>query len=280
MDRADFSSDTPPETLYKYASFDRVKQILEGGEIYFAAPREFNDPFDGLVVIRTKTLAEREELANNIENKLREMNELPHDWEAKKHAIIHDESKAKEFAKRVRDGWKKSDRTGFCCLTDNCQSLPMWAHYADNHKGCCLAFNFSADFAEIAPEDRFPFYFIKQIAYQDELPKYGMDRVWFDYFYKSGEWAYEREWRAVMFDSGLLPPSEQTDSFLSKKCHGFGPYPLRDHLWRKVILGSKMKKDDKQAIITLARRRSIAVWQATPDPYDYGMSIAKICDGL
>lgn len=257
--------DTPPETLYKYTSFERAWNVLMTNRVYFARLAEFNDPFDGLLAMGTDTRERREKLAENIEKKFREMGEV-FDVQAKQE-FVRNQYKADKFAGFVMNGWRKEDRTGFYCLTDNPQSLPMWAHYADNHAGCRLTFDFSADANESVLEHRFPFHYMKKIEYCDKLPVYDMDRSWHDYSYKSREWAYEREWRAVMFRS----KSNRSDT-------GAGDYPLYDRL-QGVVLGYNMTDANKKDIVRAARQRGVAVFRAEPELYKYGMRITPIDGG-
>lgn len=49
-----------------------------------------------------------------------------------------------------------TDGIGFICLSEECTSSTMWAHYADKHRGVCLEFDFmiesKEDFIEVESE--------------------------------------------------------------------------------------------------------------------------------
>ena len=189
--------------------------------------------------------------------------------------LMDDPSEANIFARNVVNRWQEEDSTGFCCLTDTYQSLPMWAHYADNHAGCCLVFDFSKYSDQRLQKDRFPFHYMKKIEYQVSLPKHNMDSIRHEYSYKSHEWEYEHEWRAVMFDKSVPRQLLRPNSFLTRESNGAGLYPLGDFL-HGVILGYKMKNDDKKDINVAARQRGIFVQQASPELYKYGMRLTKV----
>lgn len=105
-----------PDTVYKYYSLDisekRNKENLDTlykGKIYMSEIKDFNDPFDGRAFFYNP-----KEL-KNIE-RLKHCAGMPID----------------DFCKFIRAA----------CFTDNgVQSMPMWAHYANNHKGFCVSYN-------------------------------------------------------------------------------------------------------------------------------------------
>ena len=263
--------DEPPKTMYKYTSFKRTFDVLMNNKIYFAKFSDFNDPFDGLVALDLDTVEGRKTF---IKNAMKMARESGREIAIEEQEFVDNPSVVDRLI-HVTKRRQKEDSTGFCCLTDTCQSLPMWAHYADNHTGCCLVFDFSKHSNQQSPKDDFPFHYIKKIEYQSNLPKYNMDHIWHYYAYKSCEWEYEHEWRAVMFGKSMLHQSLLLNSFLDRKSNGAGFYPLGDFLCG-VILGYKMKDDAKKAINVAARQRGIFVQQASPESYKYGMSLAEV----
>ena len=263
------SFDKPPETMYKYTSSTRALDILMNNKIYFAKSSEFNDPFDGQVTLDIDTLEKRTIFIENLERKYKISLPIK-----EKQEFINNPSEADRLARAVVNKWQKANSTGVCCLTHTCQSLPMWAHYADNHTGCCLMFDFSKHSNLKSPKDDFPFYWMKKIEYQTDLPKYNMGGMC-DYFHKSHEWEYENEWRAIMFDKNMLL-SPNAD--FHKECNGAGLYPLGDFLCG-VILGNKMEDARKKSIKIVARQRGIYVQQASPEVYKYGMRMIEIDNG-
>ena len=262
----------PPESLYKYTTACSAVKILMTNKIYFSTPTEFNDPFDALPVLNMKTKEDRKSCMENMENRIKHEGSPPiPDWNNKKHKIINDQKCADNFAIQYTKGIQKLDKTGFCCLSSVNDSLPMWAHYADNHTGCCLIFNFRN--YNFNPEKFFPFLLMKKIEYRDDLPKHDMNNLASnpEYVYKFIEWAYEHEWRSVMHDSSIDEFSKNHP--IGRKCTGYGLYNLPENILHGVILGCKMKDDYKNVVIEAARYRKTKVYQAIPELYDYGMKI-------
>ena len=263
------SFDKPPETMYKYTSSTRALDILMNNKIYFAKSSEFNDPFDGQVTLDIDTPEKRMVFLGNLVRKHKKDMTIE-----EKRKFVNDSSEADKLARTTVNNWQKANSTGYCCLTDTGQSLPMWAHYADNHTGCCLMFDFSKHSNLKSPKDDFPFYWMKKIEYQKDLPKYNMGGMC-DYIHKSSEWEYENEWRAIMFDKNM---SFRPNADVYREYHGVGFYSLGNFLCG-VILGYRMTKTAQQKIIDAARQRDIYVQQASPEVYKYGMRLTEIDNG-
>ena len=272
---SELTLDIPPKTMYKYTSFKNAFNILTSNKIYFAKLSQFNDPFERLMTLDSYTPEGRRTLIENIEKYMIER------WpdtdmvmtEEQKQEFVDNPSKVDMFNHAVIDTFFKKDSTGFCCLTDTYESLPMWAHYANNHTGCCLIFDFSKYPNQKTEEDRFPFHHMKKVEYRENLPTYNMGRQWHDYFYKSNEWQYEHEWRAIMFNKDVSLKS--LNSFLRQKSHGADLYSLGDFLCG-IILGNKMMDVHKKSIKITARQRRISVQQASHELYKYGIRLTDV----
>ena len=79
------------------------------------------------------------------------------------------------------------------CFSETSTSIPMWAYYANNHKGVCLKYDMSR-LNTTAEEIELKKAFCK-IHYSDYRPKdlhgdYSM-------IVKSSQWAHEHEWRII-----------------------------------------------------------------------------------
>lgn len=109
-----------PEVLFKYYSLsDNEKlngkkfQTLSDGKIFMSTIKDFNDPFDGKgFFYDSKRLEDIERLH------------------------VHGGRLIDDFTVFVR---------GTCFTANGVQSMPMWAHYANNHKGFCVSYNVKED---------------------------------------------------------------------------------------------------------------------------------------
>jgi len=98
-------------------------------------------------------------------------------------------------------------QSGVCCFTETWDIPLMWGHYADQHCGMCL--EFEADLNNLGGCSLLPVLYAT-----DHFPvrvfQFLVDRgAFFQQMLltKQVEWSYEREWRLIRDQSGLLNPS-------------------------------------------------------------------------
>ena len=108
------------------------------------------------------------------------------------------------------------ERIGISCFCESENSLLMWAHYADNHRGICVEYNLletnqqlnftpvsviysntKAHFNSLNPETS------EQDAYELFIQSVTS---------KSPEWSYEKEWRIIQ-DTLQGPAVQRTDDY-------------------------------------------------------------------
>lgn len=132
--------------LYKYTSINQhLYESLGNGTLWFANAKSFNDPYDcsSPVILGAEEerieryfhsiiQSERPELLLNMS-----LSQLLSAWRSESNRI---ESALKSMAA------KALDEMGLLCLSANGKSIPMWAHYADSHRGICLEFETSGDY--------------------------------------------------------------------------------------------------------------------------------------
>jgi hypothetical protein len=117
------------------------------------------------------------------------------------------------------------------CFSEMPDSMVMWSHYANDHKGFCLEY----DFGTLEPEDPrrdalFPVVYDEQrFSIASELArlvnggKKNHTLPILAAIHKSPDWQYEREWRLIcsapgMVDRVLLPMPTLTSVLLGARC--------------------------------------------------------------
>ncbi|MBE6064971.1 DUF2971 domain-containing protein [Clostridium cochlearium] len=173
-----------PSKLYKYQPYEenRISTIINK-KLWFTMPKDMNDPFDSRGVCWN---------TDEIEDFLK--TRVPKD-------------KIKEFGSidSIVDGAIASLRNNIkiTCFSEEIISMPMWSHYANNHKGFCIEYDFT------------------RLSYENDLTKYlfpvGYESHRYDitnlfkmtfsepydhrvkllYFLmnlKHSSWSYEKEW--------------------------------------------------------------------------------------
>jgi hypothetical protein len=119
---------------------------------------------------------------------------------------------SEQFEERIMIRWQKIQEESrknvrVCCFSENNDSILMWSHYADEHRGICVEYDF-LDADNIR-------YLIQPILYSDE--RLAIDTMEgltvlsqvMAAVYKATVWSYESEWRitAIPKEDGKVPES-------------------------------------------------------------------------
>ncbi len=219
-----------PTHLYKYRSLagdsaGYVKDILTNNRLYWPSPLQFNDPFDCYPI--PELPKRRGDRAAYIRGAIERSNP----------GISQSENR-RQFAAMMRDDLagleailgpafrNRVNEMGVCSFAETGESVLMWSHYADSHRGVCLRFK-----PTIADEE----YLVGPVTYSIERPVLDMSSEdmmdWGQKILltKADYWAYEREWRAFdVLRSGL--------------------HPFRPEMLDAVIFGALTSKRDQAAI--------------------------------
>lgn len=201
-----------PRYLYKYRSFDSYwKSILYEGLVYFPDSSTLNDPFDCYTYIDIKKYSE-------FMNRFASKYVFP--WislsDIEKAYNTYIENSINLFCKNMRKNMLLT------CFSEVCNSILMWAHYAESHKGFCIEY----DTEKIDIEYK---RFLFPVIYQNEVydytetaimnnPSYASymeiikmrklkteyefidvsNNIYIPMLTKAKEWDYEQEWRIVV----------------------------------------------------------------------------------
>ncbi|MGO8928138.1 MAG: DUF2971 domain-containing protein [Limisphaerales bacterium] len=188
-------------TIFRYFHPDRV-DTLEGETVTFTPPNKFNDPFEMRPVIapvRSKShLMQGLRQAEAQEGLPDELAALPRkerraqERQIRKATIAHLLKNASTYASQMQQVLPDefSAATGVLCFSSVKDSLLMWAHYADSHRGFVVEYDAEhPEFQKLGKP--------QAVTYTSGRPVYDVSkgittRV---YLVKSPEWAYEREFR-------------------------------------------------------------------------------------
>lgn len=161
------------------------------------------------------------------------------------------------------------------CFSKIPDSILMWSHYANSHKGICIEIEEErSDFRDVIySKKRAKFDFndlIKRILAADYLEtspntsdnEYNY-KILKPFFTKSDDWAYEKEVRCVV--SGKNPTIE---GFEIDDC-----LPFLDVNITKIYIGINTKDDDLNEILKLAYHRGIPVVYMEKHPTDFALIV-------
>lgn len=249
-----------PRFLFRYRKLDDILlSSVVDATMWFAHQKDFNDPFEGHSLFDT---------SNTLEEVTGYISELL--------AAMVEAGELKRLASEIATGllrddaslWKKTIAVAheerlrliaFCCFSTVCDNTLMWSHYADSHRGVCLAFD-SAELAlsgqfsplEIEYFERIPlFNYVRErsAAGRNDLFNQRFDQALMGR--KNTEWSYEREIR-------LMSPHQ-----------GKNTYP-RTAL-RGIIFGAKVDRDEREKLVRALRENY--------DRVDFAQAILEMDSG-
>jgi hypothetical protein len=276
-----------PERLFKYCRFDIDKHYinnLERNVVWLSKPDHLNDPYDCALTysnqelyrhslkknvrqviakIQSDQMQFSEEEIKFIENSTDIVRTLI-EVSVNKDASIIPEDKTKFtdiFCQVLNDEMEKipkqlaagsRESTILTSFTEKNDSIIMWSHYASNHSGFCIEYNFK----ELGQKNTTNI-LLYPVIYQDKLidiTKYLLTAD--DTLYnnaitllaaitKSTEWEYEKEWR-------LLIPF----GISKNEMNWVTPIP------KAIYMGSKIDPNNEVIISEIARHKKIRLFKA------------------
>jgi len=152
-----------PQRLYRYRSLARFDQELDAikeGYLYCSPYKNLNDPMEGLFS------------SSQVLRKSEDYREI-------RSAIIDNNS-----------------QIGMCSFSEVYDHELMWAHYADQFRGICVAYSLSRLLKNLAKEVNFVRMYYNEIVPMVRLNHQSPDHIAkMILSYKNYSWLYEREWR-------------------------------------------------------------------------------------
>jgi len=134
-----------------------------------------------------------------------------------------------------------------CSFSERKDSLLMWAHYADNHKGFCLEYDIkSMSYRDLRRRFMYPVIYSEKMFdatdYMHGNVKDGRNVLHLNLaaLTKAIDWRYEKEWRLVFSNGVLLMPQK---CYIGKPTH--------------LYLGSKMEDTDQEDLIDICKSKEI-----------------------
>lgn len=214
--------------FFKYYAYDKyVLEMLINSEAWYAKPESYNDPFDGEFEIAEElTIDEYLKLFLSVDPRDPKYTDYK--------SIVASEwgkNQPRDAINSVKTFLPIYKNIGSICLSRNSDSILMWSHYADKHKGLVVEFDIPSD-TPILP-----------VVYENKLtPRqiqdvYGCTQNGFIpvAFSKHTDWEYEEEWR-IAVDQG----------------NRIGPLP---GAIRSILFGLRMTEDAKRTIYDVTKKK-------------------------
>lgn len=193
--------------LYKYYPYNEYSlEMFSSKKTWYSKPEAFNDPFDCRLNFNENIPVDKYEkcLRWQLKREGRTEQQIEEDLEL----LISPGGKVHDKAKKVIDKISATtldviNNIGVLSLTEKNDSVTMWAHYAENHKGVCVGFLVSNETVPI------------EVTYVPKTPPVNFSNLFDDesekdvykwIFSKHHDWKEEKEWRIVVSQGNQLWP--------------------------------------------------------------------------
>lgn len=258
-----------PEIIYKYRNWTSEfhKKVLTENQLFLSSPSDFNDPFDCRNSKNHLLLDTPEKIENYIENHIK--NRMPehsaylmangYDLENERNLLrerLKDLPKYQKEFEIINEEY--TDKyLGVLSLSGRWDSILMWSHYGDFHKGYCVGFDeeklknsrLFGKGGNVNYDDKFP----TIDPFDDNIAK----TSFYQTHWKAKEWEYEEEYRLtkLFFDK----PDEKPQRAIT----------LPEDCIREVIIGMKTTEEQKEEIIKICRNKNVPVFQTYKDSLEF-----------
>lgn len=262
-----------PNIIYKYRNWTdkHNKNVFLKNQLFLSSPKTFNDPFDCRIPENFYLLDTQEKIENYVtlfRNRRSEfvVNEeiLNQEIEITRYRLTNYLEKYHNINEKIL--FEKQDaHFGILSMSINWNSILMWSHYANNHKGYCIGFW----------EEKFRnSYFLKggQVIYnpKNEYPiidpnnNNQIEVGFIQTHNKAYDWKYEEEYRFTkIFDEENPSNEERTLTY-------------DDSYIAEIIIGLEMQEKDRKRIINLAKKRRIKVYEIEKKPFKFEITKKEI----
>ena len=237
-----------PKTLYKYVStaLPETMTSMANGELFLKTPRYLNDPCECPLVIDMDSLTELStqgliipNLSNNKFHNMLSINACKTMFPTiYKDTLDKNQKEAAIDAKQQMEYIR--NRLFIGSLSARKNSMLMWSHYSNSHKGFCLGYDVKSLInthkyllLPVIYSDTIPYIDPKAAITTNVLPLISIAT-------KSKDWSYEEEWRIVDFSKDI---NEQRD-----KITIILPKPT------ELLFGSQMSKELRKQLKPIAKK--------------------------
>lgn len=221
--------------LYKYTPVStRSLSIISTGKVWYAKPSSFNDPFDcGLDLCEDMSIDEKvqvlrvemeregwspEKVTQQLQNMFTEYGEL-------------NQIDTLNIEKLTASIHQKRNDTGILSLSGTPESILMWSHYADQHRGICIEFTVPESIS------------VHKVSYSQMPPRFTLHDIYVKrneeclslFTTKHKHWQYEKEYRVILRGGGDI--LHNIPGPITGVIFGLRTSPDDEALVRKMVTG-------------------------------------------
>jgi len=178
-------------SIFKYCPINEYTiNNLKNNQLYFNIPKKFNDPYEGIFKFDIQDI--------DIKNKL-----LKLFYQDKYEELLESKLPIDDLIEHTRFECINQylNDMGVCCMSCINDSILMWSHYADKHKGICIEYDNNDIIFKIGEKVKYSkgIPILKFHNYND-TSEYNVVKIFSDLtFTKYIEWSYEEEYRLFRY---------------------------------------------------------------------------------
>jgi hypothetical protein len=253
-----------PINFFKYRSLATpeslgfARDILLNNRLYWPSPLDFNDPYDCSPV----HIMGGSKLRHELRSKKIIRRNMPNSTKAERRAA-YDRAIWREprRVEQVMEGANRNfmARSAVCSLSELGDSVLMWSHYADSHRGVCFRFKLVMDEQLMHFEFALPVVYSTQRPIIDILSDEKEHLLENALLTKADFWAYEKEWRML-------------DQWGKPGLRSFPPQCLD-----AVILGARISPEHRDEVLRWVAQRPWAtkVMQSSFDDRLFRLNVTE-----
>lgn len=273
-----------PKFLYKFLTLERnnsnisyALENLKNNNLTFQSPLNFNDPYDSLANVDSQKQFQYFEDSLQLENTIFESccDLLDDKFKLENNRQYNAQYRKIQVAKNQFEEKTLLILTKFlrnfriCCFSETKDSILMWSHYANYHKGICISYNFEELQNNFKSKNFFELYYKKHdfnelfpVYYTKNFPKIDasntLKTLTQAIFTKYKDWEYEKEWRILKYNSSFNGKPINDTSTLIKV-----PTP------NAIYMGCKINLKDKKELISICEKEKISLYLMHMSPSNY-----------
>jgi hypothetical protein len=265
-----------PVMLYKYLEIkDFLPKILSGESLRFSCPFDFNDPFESSACYQIENSKAGKLFINkHVKQKYSNPSQRIMAAQQIKNRFVAPCPPDESFNSIIK-------QVGVCCLSEVRDSVLMWSHYANEHKGICIGFDTSKSMFQLAfqieYQDKFPIISRPSDSDNTLLKKYLLT--------KSLCWAYEKEWRIIKrtlteaekCQSLRRPHLSEEDILQLTDGRGPGDYGFPKDAIKEIYLGARIDAKQRQKVLQYVRdaNLNVSVYEVRTSLQSYNLEFSR-----
>ncbi len=256
-----------PRIVYKYRNWLEAnhKNVLLKNQLFFTSPKDFNDPFDCRITANFSLLNTDDKIKAYIDKKriqqsdqfLQDGRNIERELEQFEHRIRNELYKVQEFYDELYfEG--VDNHYGVLSLSERWNSILMWSHYGDHHRGYCIGF-WEEKLRNYLVVTGGPVSYPAQNIFPEIHPMNDdlIETTIKQSHSKSNEWSYENEYRLTkIFYPEIPTPKDRIQQ-------------IPDDFFAEITIGLKTPVEYRDELMQIGKAKKIKVFQATKMPFKF-----------